>query len=114
MIEPLTSESLISVLWVWRGHSGARLRLLREAQAPGGGVPNMIDPPLHAGVELPKADAPRLLGIQPVCQMPGAAAYPAHFHQAMVGIDLKARPRNARGHGRHLVRPLMDRQAQGG
>ena len=23
-IEPLTSESLISVLWVWRGHSGAR------------------------------------------------------------------------------------------
>jgi hypothetical protein len=49
----------------------------------------MIDPALRAGVELAKADVPRLVGIQPFCEMPGAAAYLARLHPAMVGQTIK-------------------------
>ena len=66
-------------------------------QAPGIGIPDMIDPALDAGVELSEGDVPVTPGVESLGEPLGGVNTFTALEKAVGGVDDKAEPGDAGG-----------------
>jgi|GEM_PF-4568992 len=77
-------------------------------QTPSVGITDMVYPSLDAGIEYGKADSPRMVGFQPLTQVPGGAAHFTRLDSAVSEVYYKPQPRNACFYRDNLGRLAVD------